>query len=121
MKKIIFADDDPSIQDVVNLIFEDEYQVTTFSRGEPLLNNQFEVPDLFLVDKQLPGGVDGLEICRFLKSQEQTKNIPVILISASPNLRILAKSVGADGCIEKPFPIGELRQIVSKYTSGRTI
>lgn len=117
MKKIIFADDDPSIQDVVNLIFEDEYQVTTFSRGEPLMNNEFEVPDLFLVDKQLPGGIDGLDICRFLKSQEQTKHIPVIVISASPNLKKLARQAGADDCIEKPFPIGELRQMIAMYTS----
>ena len=115
MKKIIFADDDPSIQDVVNLIFEDNYKVTTFSSGEPLLNNEFEVPDLFLVDKQLPG-VDGFEICRFLKSQDKTKNIPVIMISASPHLKKLAKLAGADDSIEKPFPINELRQLIASYT-----
>jgi CheY-like chemotaxis protein len=116
MKKIIFADDDPSIQDVVNLIFEDQYEVTTFSRGEPLMNSEFEIPDLFLVDKQLPGGFDGLDICRFLKSQEKTKHVPVILISASPNLRKLAKAAGADDSIEKPFPINELRQMIASFT-----
>lgn len=116
MKKIIFADDDPSIQEVINLILEDDYKITTFSRGEPLMNNEFEVPDLFLVDKQLPGGVDGLDICRFLKNQETTRNVPVIVISASPDLKKLAKAAGADDIIEKPFPITELRKLISTYT-----
>lgn len=116
MKKIIFAEDDPSIQKVINLILEDDYQITTFSRGEPLMNNEFEVPDLFLVDKHLPGGIDGLDICRFLKNQESTRNVPVIVISAIPNLKLLAKAAGADDCIEKPFPIAELRLLVATYT-----
>ena len=115
MKKIIFADDDPGIQDVVNLIFEGEYEVTIFSNGESLLNNNFEVPDLFLLDKQL-SGIDGLDICRFLKAQESTRHIPVIIISASPNIDKLAKSAGADNVLEKPFNMKDLREIVASYT-----
>jgi len=111
MKKIIFADDDPTIQDVVNLIFEGEYDVTVFSSGEPLLKNEFVLPDLFLLDKQL-SGMDGLDICRFLKSQESTKDVPVIIISANPKIFELAKSAGADAAIEKPFPIKELRDLI---------
>lgn len=118
MKKIIFADDDPSIQEVINLILEDDYKITTFSRGEPLMNNEFEVPDLFLVDKQLPGGVDGLDICKFLKNQEATRHVPVIVISASPNLRKLARDAGADDTIEKPFPITELRNLIAMHTTS---
>jgi CheY-like chemotaxis protein len=115
MKKIIFADDDPTIQDVISLILEDNYEVTVYSTGDPLLKNDLVVPDLFLLDKQL-SGIDGLDICRFLKSQERTKNIPVIMISAAPNIFQLARSAGADAAIEKPFPIRELRQIIGRYT-----
>ncbi|MBT1697558.1 response regulator [Fulvivirgaceae bacterium PWU4] len=114
MKKIVFADDDSTIQDVINLILEDEYKVTIFSKGEPLLNNEFELPDLFLLDKQL-SGIDGLEVCRFLKTQESTRHIPVIMISATPNISSLAKAAGADGVIEKPFPIQQLRQLIATY------
>jgi DNA-binding response OmpR family regulator len=114
MKKIIFADDDPTIQDVINLIFEGEYEVTVFSNGEPILKNQFELPDLFLLDKQL-SGMDGLDICRFLKGQESTKNVPVIIISANPKIFELAKSAGADAAIEKPFPIKELRDLIELH------
>jgi CheY-like chemotaxis protein len=116
MKKIIFADDDPTIQDVINLIFEGEYEVTTFSKGDALMKNNFIVPDLFLLDKQL-SGMDGLDICRFLKKQESTKNVPVIVISATPNIADLAKSAGADDVIAKPFPIKALRQMIANHTA----
>jgi CheY-like chemotaxis protein len=118
MKKIIFADDDPTILDVINLIFEGEYEVTTFSRGEALLANNFIVPDLFLLDKQL-SGMDGLDICRFLKTQESTKNVPVIVISATPNIDELAKAAGADDVIGKPFPIKVLRQMIANHISQK--
>jgi CheY-like chemotaxis protein len=68
MKRLIFADDDPAIQDIVRLIFENIYELTIFSTGEELMNNAFEPPDLFLLDRQI-SGIDGLNICRFLKSQ----------------------------------------------------
>lgn len=114
MKKIIFADDDPTIQDVIHLILDDSYEITTFTEGEPLLRADIAVPDLFLLDRQLPG-VDGLDICRHLKKQRTTKNIPVIIISASPNITSLAESAGADDVIEKPFLIQELRQMIANH------
>lgn len=112
MKRILFLDDDPTIQEVVHLILDDEYLVETVSDATPLLKNEFSPPDLFLLDKQLKGA-DGLEICRFLKSQEHTRRIPVVIISASPNITQLAKEAGADEVIEKPFPIRDLREIIS--------
>jgi CheY-like chemotaxis protein len=115
MKKVIFADDDPTILDVVTLILEDNYEVTVYQDGSPLLSGKFELPDLFLLDKQL-SGIDGLDICRHLKSQEKTRHIPVIMISASPNIETLARSAGADNVIAKPFPIRELRQMIARYT-----
>jgi DNA-binding response OmpR family regulator len=120
MKKIIFADDDSAIQDVITLILDSEYKVTVFTKGEPLLRNEFDIPDLFLLDRQLPG-VDGLDICRFLKGQDATKNIPVIMITATPNISALARSAGADGIIEKPFLIQELRQIIAGHITDHSV
>ena len=50
MKKIIFADDDAAIQDVVSLIFEDEYEIVSCTNGDSLLKRSLLVPDLFLID-----------------------------------------------------------------------
>lgn len=76
--------------------------ITIFSNGIPLLKNNYEIPDIFLLDKQLAGS-DGLEICRYLKSRDETKSIPVIMISATPGIKEMAKEAGADDFVEKPF------------------
>jgi CheY-like chemotaxis protein len=47
--------------------------------------------------------MDGLEICTRLKTSLETKNIPVIMVSAAPRIGEMAKAVGADNFIEKPF------------------
>ena len=114
MKRIIFAEDDPTIQDVVKLILETDYLVTIFPEGDALLKNNFEVPDLFLLDKQL-SGLDGLDICRYLKAQDHTRHIPVIIITATPSINILARNAGADNVIEKPFSMQALRQVIAEH------
>ena len=86
--------------------------------GEDLLKNKFTLPDVFLIDKQL-SGYDGLDICRHLKNKGRTKNIPVIMISASPNIGSLSKEAGADAFIEKPFEIKDLLRLVNFYADDR--
>jgi DNA-binding response OmpR family regulator len=115
MKKITLVEDDPGIQDVIRLILNrDGYEVIVYSNGHNLLNNDFEIPDLILLDRQL-SGLDGLDICRFLKQQANTKDIPVILLSANPQIGVLAKNAGADDFLEKPFNIQDLKNIVTRY------
>ena len=114
-KKILIADDDPGIQDILTIIFERAgFEVEIKKNGEDLLNNKFTMPDLFLVDKQL-SGYNGLDICRYLKSQRHTKNIPVIMISASPDIGRSSREAGADAYIEKPFEITNLVDLVNSY------
>ena len=114
-QRIIIADDDPGIQDVFKIIFERAgYEITQYSNGDSLLKNNFEVPDTFILDKQL-SGTDGIDICRFLKSQERTKHVPVIMLSANPNIGNVSKEAGADDYLEKPFKIHDLLAMISKY------
>ena len=113
-KHVIIVDDDPDIQDVLGMLLEHSgYIVTVFDNGDSLLTSGFKHPDLLIIDKQLPG-VDGLDICRYLKSQETTKHIPVIILSASPQAGILAKAACADSFLEKPFKMKELRNTVEQ-------
>ena len=115
MKNIIIADDDPAMRDVFQIIFQRSgYTVVMYSSGEALLKDKFELPDLFILDKQL-SGVDGLDVCRYLKKQESTKNIPIVIISASPYIATAATEAGADAFIEKPFKIKELLAIAEKH------
>lgn len=114
-KKILVTDDDPSLQDMFRLILEKAgYEVTVLSNGSDILQNHYETPDLFLLDKQL-SDVDGLDICKHLKSQKNTKDIPVIMISATVGIGPTAKEAGADAFIEKPFEKEHLLQVVEEY------
>jgi DNA-binding response OmpR family regulator len=115
MKQIIIADDDPGIRDIFQLILKRAgYGVTVYSNGEVLMENEFETPDLFILDKQL-SGVNGLEVCRFLKNQVSTKDVPVIIISASPYIKQSMDTSGADDFIEKPFTIKALIELMEKH------
>lgn len=117
MKRIIIIDDDPGIQDAIKLIFPPSgYDVTIYSDGTKLFENSFPVPDLFILDKQL-SGIDGLDLCRLLKRGPDTKNIPIIIITASPGMERLAAEAGASMVIHKPFEIATIRSAVVKLLS----
>jgi DNA-binding response OmpR family regulator len=115
MKRIIVVDDDPGIQDTLEMIFSRAgYEVTVFSGADPVLSGNYERPDAFILDKQL-SGADGLDFCRFLKSQESTRHIPIIMLSANMYISRLAKEAGANDFVEKPFQLRELLATVKKY------
>lgn len=115
MKHILIVDDDPGIQDAFRLILERAgYAVTVYDNGNPLFQDDFTPPDIFILDKQL-SGADGLDICRLLKQRELTQHIPVIMLSASPHIYQLAKDAGADDFLEKPFKLKELLEMIKQY------
>jgi len=114
-KTVLITEDDPGILDVLQIVFSRQgFRVLAFSDGAALLRNEFEKPDIFLIDKQL-SGVDGLDICRHLKSNEETRHIPVIILSASPHVYNIAMAAGADNFIEKPFSNKAVIELVNSY------
>lgn len=114
-KKILITDDDEGVRDIFKIIFERAgYDVKIFGEAVSILENKFSNPDLFLLDRQL-SGQDGLKVCRFLKSQDSTKNVPVIIVSATPGIAKMARDAGADDFIEKPFQVKDLLTLVEKW------
>ena len=114
MKRIIMIDDDQAILDIYTLVFERSgYAITTYTEGQVLLDNSFTEPDLFIIDKQI-SGVDGLDLCRHLKTRKTDQKTPVIIFSATPRLGEQARAAGADDFIEKPFRTKELMSRVEK-------
>lgn len=117
MKHLLVIDDDPAIRDAISLIFNRAaYRITTCNNGEALLKGELEIPDLIILDNQL-SGIDGLEVCRQLKSSEATRAIPVILISATPGIQQIARAALANDALEKPFNIKDLRQMVDRWAN----
>ena len=122
MEKVIcIIEDDEGIQDVLRIILQRAGYVTSiFFDGQAVMENNYDVPDLFLIDKQL-SGMDGLDICRHLKADHSTSSIPVIMMSAYPNIRQLSKESGANDFIEKPFRVQELLSIIKKNICSETV
>ena len=114
-KRILVADDDPAIVEATTLILEEfGYQVESTVDGATIYKMEIVYPDLLLLDIWM-SGQDGREICKYLKKKELTKNIPIIMISASKDVAISAKEAGADDFIAKPYDMDELLSKVAKF------
>jgi len=110
-KSIVLIEDEPDIQEIISYNLKREgYQVDTSLNGEQgLILIQQKKPDLILLDLMLPG-IDGLEVCRHIRAETQTQNIPIIMISAKGDESdvVLGLGLGADDYIGKPFSPKEL-------------
>ncbi len=107
-KKVLIVDDDVKIVELVKLYLNrDGYGVLTAYEGtEALRLARQSHPDLIVLDIMLPG-MDGLEICRTLRSES---SIPIILLTAKTTEqdRIIGLDLGADDYVTKPFSPKEL-------------
>lgn len=117
MKKILVVDDDDGILDAMQVMLESEgYEVETSLDGEILENlDKNNLPDVILLDVLL-SGKDGREICADLKKKDYTKQIPVIMVSAHPNVERDVKKCGADDFLQKPFALKDLLEKVGRHT-----
>lgn len=110
MPKILVVDDDKDLLEVMySLLSKKGFEVEINSNWEEASDkiDTFK-PQLILLDVFL-SGIDGLEICQKLKSQPQTRDIPILIFSAYP--RVAEKVIyeyGADDFIAKPFEINDL-------------
>ena len=109
MKKILVVDDDIDILTVVQLVLETNgFEVVAISNWQQIYT-QIDIfkPDLILLDVSL-GTQDGRNICKQLKSANNTKHISIILFSANYNVEKSISECLADSFISKPFDIKDL-------------
>ena len=107
-ERVLVVDDDLTVADVVRRYLErDGYSVALAADGETALRLAGETePDLVVLDLMLPG-IDGLEVCRRLRS---TSDVPVIMLTAlgEESDRVVGLQLGADDYVTKPFSPREL-------------
>jgi two-component system alkaline phosphatase synthesis response regulator PhoP len=105
-KKILVVEDEPVVTEMVRFLLESEgYEVASFSSNAGVMAQlQDRAVALVLLDLAL-GGQDGLDICEHMKSSEDLRHIPLVLLSAHRDLEKIAGECGADGFIEKPFEL----------------
>lgn len=100
---IMVADDDPGIVDSIKIMLEEfDFDVETTLNGNTVRNLKNTIPDLILLDLWM-SGIDGRDICKHLKSQDLTKHIPIIIVSANRDTEQIAQKCGADDFLAKPF------------------
>lgn len=105
-KSVLVVDDEPDILELVSYnLLKDGYAVRPATSGEEGLRiARSERPDLIVLDLMLPG-TDGLEICRMLKSDAKTRDIPVVMLTAKGEEAdvVTGLEIGADDYLTKPF------------------
>ena len=105
---VLIIEDEPSLQDILTYNLEAQgYHIAVFGNGiDGLEAIRKRMPDIVLLDIMLPG-MDGLEVCRHLRSDPVTKNIPVVMMTARGEEidQLVGFQMGADDYVTKPFKI----------------
>ena len=121
---ILIVDDTPdNLRLLSTLLSEQGYKVRSVINGSSaLMGAQAQPPDLILLDVNMPG-MNGYEVCRLLKDQAQTIDIPVIFLSASHEVidKVKAFSVGGIDYICKPFQVAEVLVRIETQLSIRRL
>ncbi|HEY8292448.1 MAG TPA: response regulator [Thermomicrobiales bacterium] len=113
------ADDDPAVLDVLRLILEEGgYAVEAHADGATLHAFPHGYPDLLLLDIWMSGW-DGGQLCRALKSRDETRHLPILLCSANRDGERIAREAGADGFIAKPFDMDTLLRTIARHLASR--
>lgn len=108
---ILVVEDNPELQDYISLILSEKYNVITAGNGQEALNPKLKIENckLILSDLMMPV-MDGFQLLEALKSDDATRHIPVIMLTARAETRdkLKALRIGVDDYITKPFDEEEL-------------
>ncbi|MDQ2718784.1 MAG: response regulator [Bacteroidota bacterium] len=121
MSRLLIVDDDPDMLIVIkSLLNKKGFKVSVFTdwdnAGEAIIEYD---PQLILLDVFL-SGVDGLEICKRLKTSTYTRHIPIIIFSVYPRVGETAiYEFGADDFIAKPFEVNDLVKKIHNVLSKK--
>jgi two-component system, OmpR family, alkaline phosphatase synthesis response regulator PhoP len=124
-ERILVVDDEEDLLELVNYNLSREgYRVDTVGTGEAALTSaRRNMPDLIVLDLLLPN-VDGLEVCRLLKNDPQTKTIPIIMLTAKgeESDMVTGLELGADDYMTKPFSprvlLARIKAILRRKAQG---
>lgn len=117
--RILTIDDDSVVQKVVQQALNDDYEVFAENNGKDGIRSAIEnTPDVILLDVEMPG-MTGYDVCKQLKLEESTANIPVIFLSSLSDMRsrVLGFAAGGIDFLTKPFESAELKTKLNILTT----
>ena len=121
-KKILIVDDNADSRELVVKVLRNRgYRTIEAVDGEEALEKAVaERPDLILMDRSLPK-IDGYEVTRRLKNQDEFKDIPIVALTAHAMRgdREKALEAGCEGYISKPINVRELPELIMSYLRGK--
>ena len=113
--RILIVDDEPlNVKLLAAILSSDNYEIIRAFNGDQALKKaNEEFPDLILLDIMMPG-IDGFEVTRQLKGNAETRDIPIILVTAYDiaDYKVIGSEAGADEFLNKPVKSPELRSRV---------
>jgi cyclic di-GMP phosphodiesterase len=119
--RILLVDDEPALRELLRVTFEGaDVSVTEAESGEEALAIlSHDVPDVLVLDLRLPG-IEGADLCRRLRREEATRNLPIVVLTGAdgPELE-RALCSGANEVVRKPFSPLELLALVERL-AGRS-
>ena len=119
--RLLIIEDNHDIASYIGSQFEDHYSVSYATDGTEGFKRAVElVPDIIITDLMMPG-LNGLDLCRQIRSNEVVNHIPIIVVTAkvSEEERIKGIEAGADAYLTKPFNTTELRMQVERLLDSR--
>lgn len=122
-KTVLIAEDNDEVRKFIFNVLKDDYNIVEFANGkEAVAYLEKEIPDLIVSDIMMPE-MDGLELCKYVKTNESTNHIPVVLLTAkaSTDNKIEGLANGADAYISKPFSIKVLKLSIENLLSSKEI
>jgi len=123
-ERILVVDDEKDILELVRYSLDrNGYQIEMAISGEgALAKTRRKIPDLIILDLMLPG-IDGLEVCRRLKSDGKTERVPIIMLTAKSEEAdvVTGLELGAEDYVTKPFSprvlIARVRRLLRRAVS----
>lgn len=118
--RVLFADDDEDLLRLVKMKLTNQgFLVALSLNGERVkAMATSDRPDVILLDVTMVGN-DGRDICKALKEDRSTHDIPVILLSANDELKKIAEQCGADGYVTKPFDAGSVKSKIDDLLTAK--
>lgn len=120
---LVVDDENINLRLVSRLLEMEGYEVVTAQSGEAALHLIEQTrPDLALLDVMMPV-MDGYELCRRLRQNPVTAQIPIVMLTAlvDENDRLKGIEAGADDCLPKPFDVDVLRTILKRFLLDRNL